>query len=141
MKILLTNNTLHFRAGSELYLRDVATALKRRGHEPVAFSTVLGSVADDIRAHGIPVVDTLEDIAEPPEIIHGQHHLETMTALLHFPGVPAVYFCHGSQPWVETPPRFPRIPLRPRFPRCRDCRPRRLRRPFPPSSRARSAAA
>jgi len=32
-----------------------------------------------------------------------------MTALLRFPEVPAVYFCHGWLPWEETPPRFPRI--------------------------------
>jgi hypothetical protein len=32
-----------------------------------------------------------------------------MTALLHFPRVPAVYFCHGWIPWEEMPPRFPRI--------------------------------
>jgi hypothetical protein len=32
-----------------------------------------------------------------------------MTALLAFPGVPAVSVCHGWLPWVEAPPRFPRI--------------------------------
>jgi hypothetical protein len=32
-----------------------------------------------------------------------------MTALLRFPGVPAIFFCHGWMPWEETPPRFPRI--------------------------------
>src|SRR5438132_12739991 len=32
-----------------------------------------------------------------------------MMALLRFPAVPAVYFCHGWAPWVEAPPHFPRI--------------------------------
>jgi hypothetical protein len=32
-----------------------------------------------------------------------------MTALLQFPGVPAVYFCHGWTPWEECPPVFSRI--------------------------------
>lgn len=36
MRILLTNNTLGLRAGSELYVRDVALALLSRGHEPIA---------------------------------------------------------------------------------------------------------
>ena len=32
-----------------------------------------------------------------------------MTALLHFPNVPAIYFCHGWLPFEEMPPKFPRI--------------------------------
>src|SRR5690348_10031204 len=109
MRVLLTNNTLSQRAGSELYLSDVARALRDRGHLPVAYTTVHGEVADDLRAISIPVVDDLGKLVEPPDLIHGQHHLETMTALLHFPAVPAVYFQHGPRPWEETAPRFPRI--------------------------------
>lgn len=109
MRILITNNTLANRAGSELYVRDIATALLARGHTPIAFSTVLGDVANELRAATVPVVDNLDDVATPPDIIHGQHHLETMIALLHFPNTPAVSFCHGWLPWEEIPPRFPRI--------------------------------
>jgi sugar phosphate isomerase/epimerase len=43
-----------------------------------------------------------------PDIIHGQHHLDAMTALACLPGVPAVYHCHGAV-WRETPPVHPRI--------------------------------
>ena len=109
LRILITNNTLQHRAGSELYVRDVATSLLSRGHTPISYSTTLGEVAAELRAATIPVIDDLEALATPPDIIHGQHHLETMTALLRFPEVPAVYFCHGWMPWEETPPRFPRI--------------------------------
>lgn len=109
MRILITNNTLDTRSGSELYARDVAIGLLRRGHTPIAYSTRLGEVAEELRKATVPVVDDLNSVSVPPDIIHGQHHLETMTALLHFPGVPAVYFCHGWLPWEETPPRFPRI--------------------------------
>ncbi|HYX22585.1 MAG TPA: hypothetical protein VFC23_00415, partial [Thermoanaerobaculia bacterium] len=38
-----------------------------------------------------------------------QHHLPAMTALLHFPGVPALFVSHGRVPWEEATPRFPRI--------------------------------
>jgi hypothetical protein len=107
--VLLTNNTLAARAGSELYVRDLATALLARGHTPIAYSTDLGEVAEELRLATIPAVADLSAIAEPPDIIHGQHHLDTMTALLHFPGVPCIYFCHGWLPWEEAPPRFPRI--------------------------------
>ena len=107
--MLLTNNTLATRAGSELYVRDVATALLRAGHAPVAYSPVLGEVAEELRAATVPVLDDLKFLTVPPDVIHGQHHMETMTALLHFPGVPAVSFCHGWIPWEEAPPIHPRI--------------------------------
>ena len=109
MKILITNNTLAGRAGTELYVRDVAVELLKRGHTPVAYSTLLGTVADEIRAATVPVIDHLDALATPPDLIHGHHHIETMTALLHFPGVPAIFFCHGWLPWEELPPKFPRI--------------------------------
>jgi hypothetical protein len=109
VRILLTNNTLDDRAGTELYVRDVATALLARGHSPIAYSTRLGAVAEDLRSATVPVVSRLDGLGEPPDLIHGQHHLETMTALLRFPGVPAAFFCHGWAPWEETPPSFPRI--------------------------------
>ena len=109
LTVLITNNTLANRAGSELYVRDIATALLKRGHTPIAFSTVLGDVARELREATIPVIDSLDALTTPPDIIHGQHHVETMMALLHFPSTPAIYFCHGWIPWEEAPPRFPRI--------------------------------
>jgi glycosyl transferase family 4 len=109
LRVLLTNTSLVNRAGSELYLFELATRLLARGHSPVVFSPRLGPVAEALRAGTIPVVDDLGAIGEPPDLIHGQHHLETLTALLHFPGVPAVYVCHGWAPWEELAPRFSRI--------------------------------
>ncbi|TMA09186.1 MAG: hypothetical protein E6J89_13365 [Deltaproteobacteria bacterium] len=109
LRVLITNNTLADRAGTELYVRDLAIALLERGHTPVAYSSLLGEVARELRGATIPVVDHLDALAVPPDIIHGHHHLETMTALLSFPGVPAIYFCHGWIPWEEAPPQFPRI--------------------------------
>ncbi len=109
LRVLLTNNTLAGRAGSELYVRDVATALLALGHRPVAYSSSLGEVAAELRRATVPVVDDLDRLGEPPDLIHGHHHVETMTALLRFPDTPAVYFCHGWVPWEELPLRFPRI--------------------------------
>ncbi|MGE0680281.1 MAG: glycosyltransferase, partial [Candidatus Binatia bacterium] len=109
MRILITNTALANRAGSELYVRDLATALLDRGHLPIVYSPVHGEVAAEIRKATIPVIDDLEKVSVFPDIIHGHHHFETMTALLRFPGVPALYVCHGWLPWEESPPRFPRI--------------------------------
>jgi len=109
LRVLITNNTLSARAGTELYVRDVAIALLRRGLKPIAYSTMLGDVADELRGATVPVIDRLDALAAPPDLIHGHHHLETMTAVLRFPGIPAIYFCHGWLPWEETPLKFPRI--------------------------------
>jgi hypothetical protein len=92
-----------------LYVLDLAMRLLARGHLPICYSPELGEVADELQRATIPVVDNLDDVGASPDVIHGHHHLESMTALARFPGVPAVYVCHGWSPWPEVPPRFPRI--------------------------------
>jgi glycosyltransferase involved in cell wall biosynthesis len=109
LRILITNNALAGRGGSELYVRDLALGLIRRGHRPVVYSTILGEVAESLHRATVPVVDDLDALGFVLDVIHGQHHLETMTAVLRFPEVPAIYFCHGWLPWEELPPVFPSI--------------------------------
>jgi glycosyltransferase involved in cell wall biosynthesis len=109
LSILLTNNTLRSRGGTETYVRDVALALLRRGHRPVAFSRVLGPIGDDLRRATVPVIDDIAKLGEPPDLVHGHHHFETLIAALAFPAVPIVHFCHGWLPWEETPLRHPSI--------------------------------
>lgn len=109
MRILFTNNTLDWHAGTEIYVRDVALELLRRGRRPMAYSAQLGAVANELRAASVPVVDRLTALAEPPDLIHGQHHYDALTAILHYPTTPAIYFCHGWLPWQEAPLRHPRI--------------------------------
>lgn len=109
MRVLITNNTLAERAGSEMYVRDLALALLRRGHDPIACSTLLGDVANELRKATVPVVDDLSQVAAAPDVIHGQHHVDAMIAMLHFPQTPAIYTCHGWMPWEELPPKFPTL--------------------------------
>jgi hypothetical protein len=107
--VLITNARIEHWTGSELYVRDVAVELIKRGNKPVVYSPRIGALAADLGRRSIPVVKDLNTITVKPDLIHGQHHLETMTALAHYPGTPAVFFCHGWQPWEETPPYHPRI--------------------------------
>jgi hypothetical protein len=109
MRILLTNTALAYRTGSELYVVELALALRARGHDPVVYSAVLGELAGELAAGGVPVTDTLDTLTEPPDLIHGHHHTGTLTALLHFPGVPGLFVCHGYEPWEEAPLLFPRL--------------------------------
>ena len=109
LRVLITNFDLSLRGGTQLYVRDLAISLLAQGHEPFVYSPQHGSVAHELRAATIPVTDNLDTIQKRPDIIHGNQHVETMTALLYYPGVPAVYFCHSWRNWLEAPPVFPRI--------------------------------
>jgi len=109
VRVLITNIRLADRTGTELYVQELATGLLARGHTPVAYSPFLGEVASKLRAATIPVVDDLRTLSVPPDVIHGHHSFETMTALLAFPGVPAVWVCHSWLSSWEAPPSFPRI--------------------------------
>jgi len=109
LSILFTNNTLKYRAGSELWVRDVCRTLIGRGHRPVAFSLVLGEIAEELRVSTVPVVSNLDKAGFTPDVIHGHHHIETLIAALHYPGVPIVHFCHGFLPWEERPLHHPSI--------------------------------
>lgn len=109
LKVLITNLNVEGWTGTELFVRDVARGLLERGHRPVIYSPRLGQLAAEIRKETIPIVDDLSQVASIPDIIHGQHANETLTALLHFPNTPALYFCHDWYFNEDYPPRFPRI--------------------------------
>ena len=106
-RVLLTNAIMRDRTGAELYVHDVALGLLARGHSPIVYSHVLGPLADRLRDATIPVVDNLQALVNPPDVIHSQGNLEGLIALLQFPDVPAVRVCHG---WADDAPvRFRRV--------------------------------
>jgi glycosyltransferase involved in cell wall biosynthesis len=109
LRVLITNYRMSSRTGTELFARELAESLLARGHTPIVYTTRVGPLAQSLRAATIPVVEDLDTLPAPPDVIHGQHHVETMTALLHFSDVPALFYCHGWLPWEERPPRHPRI--------------------------------
>ncbi|MDQ1516205.1 MAG: hypothetical protein QOE80_2035, partial [Actinomycetota bacterium] len=110
LRILLTNVTLATRTGTELYVRDLALRLLQRGHTPVVYSPDPGPVADELRLATVPVVDDLTALAEwTPQLVHGHHTLETILALLRFPGVPAIFVCHDWTIWHDEAPPLDRV--------------------------------
>ena len=109
LRVLITNRILLTRTGTEIYVRDLAASLLRRGHLPICYSPHLGEMAAEIRAGTVPVVDDLARVGAAPDIIHGHHGLETLAALLAFPGVPAVAVCHSWIGWPDAPVIFPRV--------------------------------
>jgi hypothetical protein len=109
LKVLITNYALRERTGTEMYAFDLARGLLALGHAPVLYSPRPGPLAERIRRETVPVVDDLDRLLAPPDIIHGQHADETATALLRFPSAPAVYVCHDWYFAKDAAPRFPRV--------------------------------
>ena len=109
LRVLFTNITLASRTGTELYIKEAALGLLRRGHAPVIYTPDPGAIAGEIRAAGVPVVSDVSRLTVRPDVIHGHHHQQTLVALLRFPGVPAVFFAHDWAAWHDAPPLFPRI--------------------------------
>ena len=109
LRILIANTTLASLTGTETYVRDLALGLLRKGHTPIVYSPELGAIAQELRDATVPVVDDLNAVAATPDVIHGNHNAELIAALLHFPTVPAVFFCHSWTDWISSPPSHPRI--------------------------------
>jgi len=109
MRILIANATMATRTGTETYVRDLALGLMQRGHEPSVYAPELGEIARELQDANIPVVDDFRKLAATPDIIHGNHNTELVSALLYFSDVPAVFFCHSATDWNSSPPAHPRI--------------------------------
>jgi hypothetical protein len=109
LKVLIVNTAFASFAGTETYTRDLALQLLRKGHSPIVYSSELGPIAEELRRATVPVVDNLNLVGVVPDIIHGNHNTELVTALLYFDSVPAVFYCHSWNAWVSSPPPHPRI--------------------------------
>lgn len=108
MRVLITNTVLGTRGGSESFVRDLARGLQNLGHSVLAYGSDVQQQERLLESDLVPVATDLEHLPFMPDVIHGQHHLDAMTALTALPGVPALFHCHGAV-WREAVPRHPRI--------------------------------
>ena len=90
-------------------MRDLAFGLKTAGHKPMVYSPELGEIADEIHASGIPVFSQLQDLSDEPDIVHGNHHVQTVEALLKFRNARGLFVCHDRRGHMSAPPRMSRI--------------------------------
>lgn len=102
MQILLATRSLTMPGGSETYLETVAVELAQLGHEIIAYSPLLGTMAQRLREAGIDVRDDLTGLA--PDVIHAQQASTAMRVRGRFPTTPMVYVCHSSVLDIEDPP-------------------------------------
>lgn len=109
MRILLTTRNVGWVGGVQLFIRDLGRKLLERGHEPVVYSVRHDPELEHLRSWTIPVIDDLARLGEPPDLIHANDILGTMTALMRYPNVPAVFFSHGWSMADGAPPKSSRI--------------------------------
>jgi hypothetical protein len=109
MRVLIAGHSQRAIGGVQSYERALAEWLLDRGHSPVVYSPLLGAASRELERRTIPVVDDLANVAAPPDVIHGDSSLETVTALQWFPDAPALFVCHGWGGDIARPPRLPRI--------------------------------
>lgn len=109
LRVLITNITLGSRSGTETVTRDLAIGLHRCGHSPMVYSPQMGEIARELRAIGIPVFSSIDQICEKPDIIHGHHTIQTMVAATRFPQTPTIFVCHDFVAWHDAPPRLANI--------------------------------
>jgi len=109
LRVLIATYDLSLRGGTQMYVRDLAAGLLSRGHTPIVYSPQLGGVAQEIRDRTITVTDDLNSLTAAPDLIHGNHSLETVTALLQFPRVPVIQTVHGSFGFLSAAPKLSRI--------------------------------
>lgn len=109
LRILLTMCYLVHRTGAEMFTRDLALWLRRRGHAVTIFATAFGDMADELRHASIACITDMADMAVRPDVIIGNTHHETVRALLHFHDVPVLTICHDRSDDHGRPAQFPQV--------------------------------
>lgn len=103
MKILMTNNALADRGGSESYLETVSSELRRLGHEVVFYSPSCALVADRLRQRGFDVHDDVRHLPADVDVVHGQHTNVVARVRERHPTLPLVFATHSWAIPVEDP--------------------------------------
>ena len=103
-RVLIATAEMSAPSGTDLYTRDLALALLRRGWLPIVYTSSIGQPAEELRQATIPVVSDVSALQARPDVIHGHHALETLTMLARFRDVPALFVCHDAVTWHSAPP-------------------------------------
>ena len=109
MKIAIATARLWGRTGTEIVTIELARELKHRGHDIFVFTSETGESASLLAQDGILAIDDLNLAPFEPEIVHGNHNVVLVQALLHFREALGIYVCHDAGLWQNRPPDMTRI--------------------------------
>ena len=109
LHVLLAMCYLAHHTGAELFTRDLALWLRRRGHSVTVFAGSFGEMAQELRHESIACIDDPALLTRRPDIVIGNTHQETVRAVLQFPDVPAISICHDRSHDHGRPPHLSQI--------------------------------
>jgi hypothetical protein len=103
MKILITNWVILNNSGTELYVKELAIELKKRGHDIEIFTRFKGKLADELNHQNINVVTNLSLLKNKPDIIHAHHNILASKVASYFKKTPIVLFIHDRTSYLDYP--------------------------------------
>jgi hypothetical protein len=109
LKILYCNWCLVSRSGTEVVTIETVLALQDMGHQVAVLVWHPGKPTEQLRAAGIPVITSLDELSWSPDIIHSNHLPQSLQCAQRFPVIPQVFFCHDPCTAHSAPPRLPNI--------------------------------
>jgi hypothetical protein len=109
MRIALANVILCGRTGTEVVTMDLARGLSQRGHQLFIFAPEIGKSGREFVAEGYQVIDDLVQAPFEPEIVHGNHNVPLVQALIRFPRSRGVFVSHDATLWQNSAPDMSRI--------------------------------
>ncbi|PWW02079.1 hypothetical protein DFR52_102746 [Hoeflea marina] len=98
MRILIVNERMSKRTGTEIATRDLAQGLSHRRHEVVVLAEETGPLAEEVRAAGVPVTDTIAGIGMFPDVIHFNDLGMAVEVSSAFPAAAACLQWHRTVP-------------------------------------------
>ncbi|SNY39791.1 hypothetical protein SAMN06297129_0641 [Pseudooceanicola antarcticus] len=98
MRIVIANERLAKRTGTELAARDLGRALKARGHDVILTAPSLGPLAEELRLdEGLQVVEP-DQLGPRPDVIHLNDLCLAQDLAARFPDVPMLLQWHRFVP-------------------------------------------
>lgn len=108
-RVLIANIAFGGRSGTEVVTEEIARSLSNRGRGVAVYSANLGTLASQLQADGIKVVDRIEDLPWIPDVVHSNHFIVAAFLKLALPCVPQIVFCHDATAWHDHPYNSPSI--------------------------------
>ncbi|MEM1376649.1 MAG: hypothetical protein AAGG69_04595 [Pseudomonadota bacterium] len=98
MKLLIANERIAKLTGTEVVARDFARGFRKRGVDVSILTKQAGQLAGQLRSEGFDVVDQIEQLRMPPDIVHMNDLAPVDVLAQRLPSVPTLLHWHKFVP-------------------------------------------
>lgn len=106
MRIVLGTHDFSSFAGTETYTQTVAVELQRLGHEAIVYAPTLGPIAEQTRAHGVAVVDRLDQMPSTCDAVVSQDTSAAFALTKRFHDAVRLQVVHSDYHALQSPPQL-----------------------------------